>query len=105
MYRQIILKGFNNNNPYVRYFITFNENTYILVLRWNLYADCGFITISDYENNPIVNSRALVNGLNIRNNKLPFVLAFRHLNGETYEPTLDNISSEFAFIYNDEAVE
>lgn len=103
MYRQITLKGFNKNNPYVRYFITFNENTYILTLRWNLYADCAFITIADYENNPIISDRALVNGLNIRNHRLPFIFYFRHINGETYEPTLDNIASEFALIYNDEA--
>ena len=45
---------------------------------------------------------ALFNNLKIRNNKLPYVLYFVHLTGETYEPTIDNIASEFAIAYDDE---
>ena len=38
-------------------------------------------------------------------NNLPYTFYFRHINGETYEPTLENIASEFVLLYNDEAVE
>lgn len=103
MYKQITFNDFNEKNSYVRYFITLKEVTYIFTLRWNFYCDCGFISIADYENSPIISSKALTNGLQIRNNKLPYVLYFRQINGETYEPTIENIATEFVLLYNDEA--
>ena len=103
MYKQINFNNFNEKKSYVRYFIVLKEKTYIFTLRWNDYCDCGFISIANYENNPIISNRALTNGLQIRNNKLPYVLYFRQINGETYEPTIDNISTEFVLLYNDEA--
>ena len=105
MYRQITFNGFDEQNSYSRYFIILKEDTYIFTLRWSPYCDCGFISIADYNNNPIISGRALVNGLNIRNNNLPYTFYFRHINGETYEPTLENIASEFVLLYNDEATE
>ena len=95
-------KDFNENNPYIKYFIDLKDNTYIFTVRWNSYDETAYLSIYDYEDNPIVVGKALVNNLKIRNNKLPYVLYFVHLTGETYEPTIDNIASEFAIAYDDE---
>lgn len=97
------LNNFNDENQYVRYFIELKEQTYIFIVRWSTYCNCAFLSISDYDNNPIISGVALVNNLKIRNNKLPYVLEFMHLTGETYEPTLETISKEFAFVYDDES--
>ena len=102
MIQTISFNGFNNNNPYVRYFIQLKENTYIFILRWSPYCDCGFLSITDYNNNPIVTGKALVNNLKIRNYNLPYVMEFLQINGETYEPTIDNIENEFVLVYDDE---
>lgn len=102
MIQTISLNGFDNNSPCVRYFIELKENTYIFTVRWIDYCDCAFLNITDYDDNPIITGLALVNGLTIRNSKLPYEMEFLQINGETYEPTIDNISNEFAFIYDDE---
>jgi hypothetical protein len=95
--------NFNEENRYVRYFIELNEQTYIFIVRWSTYCNCAFLSISDYNNNPIIDGVALVNGLKIRNSKLPYVMFFVHLTGEKYEPTLETISKEFALVYDDES--
>ena len=96
------LENFNEENIYNPYFIDLKGNTYIFTVRWNIYDETAYLSISDYEDNPIISGKALVNNLQIRNNKLPYVFYFIHLTGETYEPTIDNIASEFAIAYNDE---
>lgn len=95
--------NFNEDNPYVRYFIELKEQTYIFIVQWNKYCNCAFLSISDYDNNDIIKGIALTNGLKIRNNKLPYILEFMHLTGETYEPTIETIEKEFALVYDDES--
>lgn len=95
------LNGLNNQNEYVSYFVTLAEETYLFKIRWSNYCQCAFLDIYDDQNNPIIMGRALVNNLKIRNNKLPYEMYFLHLTGETYEPTLDNVSKEFALVYDD----
>lgn len=95
------LNNFNTENPYVRYFVELKEETYIFVVRWNYYCNCAFLSILDYDNNSIIDGIALVNNLQIRNKQLPYILEFMHLTGETYEPTLEAIAEEFAFVYDD----
>ena len=95
------LDNFNDQNPYNQYFIDLKDNTYIFTVRYDDYDEISYLNISDYQDKPIVTGKALVNNLVIRNNKLPYVLCFVHLTGETYEPTIDNIASEFAIAYND----
>lgn len=99
MAEYIYFDGLNEENPYVQYFLELNENTYIFTIRWNNYCHCAFLSITDYNNNEIVSGKALVNGLIIQNNKLPYTFAFTQINDETYEPTLENISKEFALVY------
>ena len=101
MQYSINFKQLNINNQYIRYFYTISENTYIFTVRWSEYCNCAFLSINDYENNPIISGVALVNGLRIRNNNLPYVFYFVQINGETYEPTIDNIADEFVLVYED----
>lgn len=101
---QISLKDFGLNNPYIRAFVPIQDNTYIFIIQWSFYCDCAFLSITDYNDTPIVSGKALVNGLKIRNHDLPYTFYFLQKNGETYEPTLDVISSEFVLFYDDEEV-
>ena len=98
----IQFKGFNRQCPYSRYFVDLKNTTYIFLVRWIDYCNCAVLTIFDYNDNKIITGRALVNGLKIRNNQLPYEFYFMQINQETYEPTLDNISNEFALFYDDE---
>lgn len=101
MENYIKFNNLNFNEPYKQYFATIGEQTYILTVRWGEYSNCAFLSIADYENNPIVTGIALVNGLKIRHEKLPHVFYFMQINGETYEPTIDNIAEEFVLVYED----
>ena len=101
-YQTIKFNGFNYDNPYVSYFVTLHDNTYNFIVRWNEYCKCAFLTINDNDGNPIITDKALVTNLKIRNKNLPYLLAFLHKNSETYEPTIDNLASEYFLIYDDE---
>ena len=103
-YKLIQFSNFNENNPYVFSFVELKDNTYIFTVRWSNYCNCAFLSISDYNDNPIISDRALVNGLQIKNKKLPYIFVFIQINGESYEPTIDNISNEFALSYDDEVL-
>lgn len=96
---QLKLEGFDNNTPNLGHLFKIGDNNFTFICRWNSYADCGFLSIEDEDSNKIIPSIALVNGLRIRHNKLPYVLYFKHNNNETYEPTIENISKEFSFFY------
>ena len=98
--KYIQFNNFNKKNSHIRYFIPINEVTYIFSVHWDIqYANCGYLSISTFDNIPIINSIALVNGLKIRNNNLPYEFYFIQINGETYEPTIDNIAKEFVLAY------
>ena len=99
--KQIQFKNFNEKNKNNRYYVNLKDNTYIFNVRWNEYAECAFLSISDYNNNSIIKGKALVNRLKIRNRLLPYVFVFLQVNGETYEPTLDIIAKEFMLCYED----
>lgn len=103
MQNNIFFNDFNNKNPYINYFVEIKDETYILAVRWSTYCNCAFLSISDYNNNPIISGLALTNNLIIRNDKLPYRFIFNNIYGETYEPTLDNIATEFALVYDDES--
>ena len=96
--------GFNNDCPHSKYFIELKDTTYVFNVRWSDYCQCAFLSITDYEDNPIISGKALVNNLKIRNNKIPYTLYFIQETGKTYEPTLNNISRNFILIYDDEEV-
>lgn len=89
------------NNPNMTASISLDNNLYNFTVKWNDYAQCAFLWLYDADMNPIVQGRALVNNLLIRTDrrKLPQDLRFAQINGETYEPTLDNIGEEFSFFY------
>ena len=101
MQYSIQFQKLNEQNLYQQYFFTIADVTYIFTVRWSEYCKCAFLSIADYENNPIVTGIALVNGLKIRHNDLPYDFYFVQINNETYEPTIDNIATEFALIYED----
>ena len=96
------LEDFNRENKNNTYYVNMADSTYIFRVRWSDYCDCGFLSISDYNNNTIVSGKALVNNLVIRNHNLPYTLYFVQLYGETYEPTIDIIANEFDIVYEDE---
>ena len=98
----IKLKNFNSNNQKNTYFVVLNNKTYIFLVRWSEYCKCAFLSIRDDENNDIVSGKALVNGLVIRNNKLPYVLYFFQIDGKNYEPNLDIIADEFVLYFDSE---
>lgn len=89
------------SNPFIEALITLDDNVYNITVKWNEYAKCAFLWLYDADMNPIVSGVALVNNLLIRTDRrlLPQDLRFAQINGETYEPTLDNIGEEFAFFY------
>lgn len=93
--------GLNYKHSYKAYFVELKNETYIFTVRWNEYCNCAFLNITDYYDNPIISGMALTNGLRIRHNKLPYVFIFRQINGQSYEPTINNIADEFALIYDD----
>lgn len=97
---QFQLNNFKNN-PNISSTVTLDGNLYNLTVKWNDYAQCAFLWLYDADMNPIVLGRALTNGALIRTDRrlLPQDLRFVHINGENYEPDLNNISKEFAFIY------
>lgn len=97
----ITFKSFDKEHKYINFFVDLKDDTYVFTLRWNDYSECAFLSITDYENNPIISGLALVNNLKIRNVNLPYDFYFVQINGETYEPTLDNLASEFAIVYDD----
>lgn len=99
--KYVQLENFDLAHKNFRYFATFDDDTYIFVVKWSDYCECAFLSIYDYNNNPIITGRALVNNLVIRNNKLPHTFFFVNKNGETYEPTLKNIAEEFVLAYED----
>ena len=95
----IDLKDLNAKNPNVGLFVTLGDTDFIVKILWNDYAECAFLSIEDSNNEQIISGLALVNGLRIRNNKLPYILHFEQINGETYEPNIDIIGDEFMFYY------
>ena len=98
------LDNFNRKHLYNQYFIDMNGETYSFVIRWSDYCQCAFLNILDSEDNAIVSGKALTNHLKIRNNKIPHILYFVNIYGNSYEPTIDNIAKEFGFLFNDEEV-
>ena len=60
-----------------------------------------FLRITDLNDNTIFTS-ALVNNLRIRHKDIPYVLYFVNIYEKSYEPTRKNLSTDFAFVYEDE---
>lgn len=89
------------NNPNTSFILDLDDSLFNFTVKWNDYAQCAFLWIYDADMTPIVSGVALVNNLLIRTDRrlLPQDLRFTHINGETYEPTLDTIGEEFAFYY------
>ena len=60
----------------------------------------SFLRITDLNDNTIFTS-ALVNNLRIRHKDIPYVLYFVNIYEKSYEPTRNNLSTDFAFVYED----
>lgn len=102
MLNELYFTDFNSNTPFIKYPVELNGENFYFIVRWSTECDCAFLDITDDNSEPIISGRALVNGLQIRNAKIPYVMYFLHKDGETYEPTIDIIAKEFAFMYDDE---
>ena len=59
-----------------------------------------FLRITDLNDNTIFTS-ALVNNLRIRHKYIPYVLYFVNIYEKSYEPTRNNLNTDFAFVYED----
>lgn len=103
-YEAFKLEGFNKENPYISSPMTLAGKNYNLEVRWCFHFDFGFIIIRDGNNEIVVGATALVNNLVIKTDqrKLPGYLKFVHINGENYEPDINNIEKEFIFYHVNE---
>lgn len=103
-YEAFKLAGFNKANPYISSPMTLGDKTYNLEVRWDFDFDFGYITIKDENNKVIVGAKPLVNNLIIKTDqrKLPGYLKFVHINGEKFEPEINNIEEEFIFYHVNE---
>ena len=101
MIQTISFNNFNSDNLYTQYFTDIGEDTYIFTVRWSEYCDCAFLSINDYENNPIISGVALVNGLRIRNNNLPYVFLFTQNLMYHFSPCIFNISGETLVLFGE----
>lgn len=103
-YEAFKLAGFNKANPYISSPMTLGDKTYNLEVRWDFVFDFGYIIIRDEKNEVIVGATALVNNLVIKTDqrKIPGYLKFVHINGEKYEPEINNIEEEFIFYHVNE---
>lgn len=90
----------DRNNTFVSFLTDIGENKFTFTLRWNDYCDCFFMDIQDIDANYLISGLAVVNNLIIRHQDLPYVMIFAHLQEESYEPTIDNIT-EFGLLYED----
>lgn len=101
MINYINFKNLNSKHKKNNYFIPIGENTYIFKVEWNDYCNCAFFSIYNDNNEAIIMGKPLSNRLLIRNYNFPYNLFFFNSNGETYEPTIDNIEKEYVMVYDD----
>lgn len=103
-YEAFSLSGFNKANPYISSTLALGEKTFNFEVRWDFQFDFGYVIIRDSKNKVIIGATALVNNLVIKTDQriLPGYLKFVHVNGEKFEPEIDNIEKEFIFYYVNE---
>ena len=103
-YEAFQLKGFNEDNPFISSQITIADKILNIDVRWDFQYDFGYIIIYDENNELIIGATALVNNLVIKTDqrKLPGYLKFVHINGENYEPEINNVEKEFIFYHVNE---
>lgn len=103
-YEAFKLTGFNIENPYISSQMTLADKIYNIEVRWCFQFGFGYIIIRDENNDLVIGATALVNNLIIKTNqrKLPGYLKFVHINGEKYEPEINNIAEEFIFYHVNE---
>lgn len=100
-YEAFNLAGFNKNNPFISSPMTLAGKLFNLEVRWDFTFDFGYITIKDEKNKLVLGATALVNNLQIHLDQriLPGYLKFVQINGESYEPDINNIEKEFIFYH------
>lgn len=91
----------DRQNTYISNLVDLANNKFTFTLRWNDYCNCFFMDIQDIDANYLLSGLAVTNNLIFRHQKIPYPLMFIHINGETYEPTIDNIK-EFGLMYDNE---
>lgn len=103
-YEAFKLTGFNRDNPFISSQLTLADKIFTFEVRWDFTFDFGYLVIRDENNKIILGSTALVNNLKIKLDYriLPGFLRFVHVEGESYEPEIDNIEEEFIFYHVNE---
>ena len=103
-YEAFKLEGFNKANPYINSMMTLGDKNYNFEVRWDFTYNFGYVVIKDNNNTVLRGATALVNNLKIKldQRKLPGYLKFVQINGEEYEPEINNIEKEFIFYYVNE---
>lgn len=98
------LQGLNKSNPYINSPITLGDKVLNFEVRWDFSFDFGYLIIRDSNNDLLLGATALVNNLKITLDQriLPGYLKFVHINGENFEPEINNIEKEFIFYYVNE---
>ena len=96
--------GLNRDNPKYIYPVNLNNKNYTFKVFWDVLCDCAFIIIYDGNNELVLGATALVNNLRIKVDQriLPGYFEFKQINGENYEPELNNIAEEFYLRYVNE---
>ena len=100
-YEAFNLAGFNKHNPFISSPMTLDGKLFNLEVRWDFVFNFGYIIIRDEKNKIVLGATALVNNLKIKLDQriLPGFLKFVHVNGENFEPDINNIEKEFIFYH------
>lgn len=99
--KELHFEDLDKNHLSGRYFVTLKDQVFTFLVDWDKEYEKGYLSILDENGTDIVNGLALVNGLFIRKREIPYNLFFTNVLRDTYEPTLDTISTDFAMYYED----
>ena len=84
--QECIIFNLDRNNDYVSFLTNLADDKFTFIIRWNEYCECFFMDIQDLDGNYLLSGRALVNGLIVRHQNLPYNMVFLNLQGKNYEP-------------------
>lgn len=93
--------GLNRDNPKYIYPVSINNKNFTFMVFWDVLCECAFILIYDANNEVVLGATALVNNLKITIDQriIPGYFEFKHIDGEKYEPEINNIAEEFYLRY------
>lgn len=96
---QYLQFNLDRQNTFISSLTDLSDNKFVFTLRWNDYCNCFYMDIQNLDGQYLISGLAITNNLIIRHQDLPYIMLFAHINGEVYEPTIDNIT-EFGLVYD-----